>query len=189
MAATSAGEKKKKNNSVILSIREYCMDLVSLETQQENDYIQNWLDSRNLTYTWTSGRWAYIQCPHTFIMHCDTNTATFDPQFRRQALWLWRLWPTRLAANQCQGVVLDWVQQEDCTNQQNQWRVRYEWVLWEEARCEIREYFLRLFPTQAFLLQLGLQAMEQHWPSEKGSTRQCRVRYQQVRQFYKFFPW
>jgi len=36
--------------------REYCMDLVSLETQQENDYIQNWLDSRNLTYTWTSGR-------------------------------------------------------------------------------------------------------------------------------------
>ena len=33
------------------------MDLVSLETQQENDYIQNWLDSRNLTYTWTSGRW------------------------------------------------------------------------------------------------------------------------------------
>ena len=32
------------------------MDLVSLETQQENDYIQNWLDSRNLTYTWTSGR-------------------------------------------------------------------------------------------------------------------------------------
>ena len=44
------------------------MDLVSLETQQENDYIQNWLDSRNLTYTWTSGRWAYIQCPHTFII-------------------------------------------------------------------------------------------------------------------------
>merc|ERR1711981_1457884 len=36
--------------------REYCMDLVSLETQQENDYIQNWLKSRNLTYTWTSGR-------------------------------------------------------------------------------------------------------------------------------------
>ena len=36
--------------------REYCMDLVSLETQQENDYIQNWLESRNLTYTWTSGR-------------------------------------------------------------------------------------------------------------------------------------
>ena len=51
--------------------------------------------------------------------YCDTNTATFDPQFRRQALWLWRLWPTRLAAHQCQGVVLDGVQQEDCTNQQN----------------------------------------------------------------------
>ena len=54
MAATFAGEKKKKTNSVIF--REYCMDLVSLETQRENDYIQNWLDSRNLTYTWTSGR-------------------------------------------------------------------------------------------------------------------------------------
>ena len=41
-------------------IREYCMDLVSLETQQENDYIQNWLESRNLTYTWTSGRYVSL---------------------------------------------------------------------------------------------------------------------------------
>ena len=41
--------------------REYCMDLVSLETQQENDYIQNWLESRNLTYTWTSGRYEGLQ--------------------------------------------------------------------------------------------------------------------------------
>ena len=40
--------------------REYCMDLVSLETQQENDYIQNWLESRNLTYTWTSGRYVSL---------------------------------------------------------------------------------------------------------------------------------
>ena len=44
------------------------MDLVSLETQQENDYIQNWLESRNLTYTWTSGRYAYIQFSQAFII-------------------------------------------------------------------------------------------------------------------------
>ena len=48
------------------------MDLVSLETEEENQYIENWLDSSkprlplwlhlhihwpgNLSYTWTSGR-------------------------------------------------------------------------------------------------------------------------------------
>ena len=127
MAATSAGEEKKKTNSVIF--REYCMDLVSLETQRENDYIQNWLDSRNLTYTWTSGRYSLHSILPNFHL-CDANIATLDPQFLRQALWLWRLWPTRLAADQCEGVVLDWVQQEDCTNQPNQWGVRYEWELW-----------------------------------------------------------
>ena len=41
---------------------------------------------------------------------------------------------------------------------------------------------------QPFLLQVGLQTMEQHWPSEKGPTRQRRVRNQQVRQLYKSFP-
>ena len=127
MAATSAGEEKKKTNSVIF--REYCMDLVSLETQRENDYIQNWLDSRNLTYTWTSGRYSLHSILPNFHLF-DANIATLDPQFLRQALWLWRLWPTRLAADQCEGVVLDWVQQEDCTNQPNQWGVRYEWELW-----------------------------------------------------------
>merc|ERR1719309_1303795 len=36
--------------------REYCMDLVSLETERESDYIQNWLKEKDLPYTWTSGR-------------------------------------------------------------------------------------------------------------------------------------
>jgi len=31
--------------------REYCMDLVSLETQEENDYFQNWLAARNPSST------------------------------------------------------------------------------------------------------------------------------------------
>ena len=62
----------------------------------------------------------------------------------------------------------------------------------EGARRTLREYFLRLrggfvyfHPNQPCLLQLGLQAMEQHWPSEKGPTRQRRVRYQQVRQIFQ----
>merc|ERR1711981_1320135 len=71
--------------------REYCMDLVSLETQQENDYIQNWLDSQ----------------PHVYL---DIW----------QALRLRRLRPARLAADQCEGMVLDWVEQEDRPNQQDQ---------------------------------------------------------------------
>ena len=50
------------------------MDLVSLETQQENDYIQNWLESRNLTYTWTSGRYTYIQFSRAFIIFTLLNT-------------------------------------------------------------------------------------------------------------------
>ena len=36
-----------KELSLILCPREYCMDLVSLETQEENDYFQNWLAARN----------------------------------------------------------------------------------------------------------------------------------------------
>ena len=64
MAVTFAGDFKWSIVDVSLQsasqIREYCMDLVSLETQQENDYIQNWLESRNLTYTWTSGRYVSL---------------------------------------------------------------------------------------------------------------------------------
>merc|ERR1711884_654378 len=36
--------------------REYCMDLVSLETQQENDFFAEYLESNALDYIWTSGR-------------------------------------------------------------------------------------------------------------------------------------
>jgi len=36
--------------------REYCMDLVSLETQQENDFFADFLESNDLDYIWTSGR-------------------------------------------------------------------------------------------------------------------------------------
>ena len=65
MAVTFAGDFQWSIVDVSLQpdsqTREYCMDLVSLETQQENDYIQNWLESRNLTYTWTSGRYEGLQ--------------------------------------------------------------------------------------------------------------------------------
>merc|ERR1711894_169464 len=36
--------------------REYCMDLVSLETQEENDFFADYLESNSLDYIWTSGR-------------------------------------------------------------------------------------------------------------------------------------
>ena len=36
--------------------REYCMDLVSLETPSENDLIQDFLLENDLPYIWTSGR-------------------------------------------------------------------------------------------------------------------------------------
>jgi len=36
--------------------REYCMDLVSLETPSENDLIMNFLKDNDLPYIWTSGR-------------------------------------------------------------------------------------------------------------------------------------
>jgi len=36
--------------------REYCMDLVSLETQEENDFFAEFLESNALDYIWTSGR-------------------------------------------------------------------------------------------------------------------------------------
>jgi len=36
--------------------REYCMDLVSLETQEENEFFKNFLRTNELDYIWTSGR-------------------------------------------------------------------------------------------------------------------------------------
>jgi len=36
--------------------REFCMDLVSLETQEENDFFVEFLESNELDYIWTSGR-------------------------------------------------------------------------------------------------------------------------------------
>jgi len=36
--------------------REYCMDLVSLETQEENDFFIDYLERNDLDYIWTSGR-------------------------------------------------------------------------------------------------------------------------------------
>jgi hypothetical protein len=36
--------------------REYCMDLVSMETQRENDLIKNFVNNNDLAYIWTSGR-------------------------------------------------------------------------------------------------------------------------------------
>merc|ERR1712117_69283 len=36
--------------------REYCMDLVSLETQDENNFFKNFLKRNKVDYIWTSGR-------------------------------------------------------------------------------------------------------------------------------------
>jgi len=36
--------------------REHCMDLVSLETEDKNDFFINWLLENDLPYIWTSGR-------------------------------------------------------------------------------------------------------------------------------------
>lgn len=36
--------------------REYCMDLISIETPEENDMVVDLLKSRNIPYIWTSGR-------------------------------------------------------------------------------------------------------------------------------------
>ena len=72
--------------------REYCMDLVSLETQQENDYIQNWLESRNLTYTWTSGRYVNYQSlpsPMNFRL-CDFDGCDRPDFFPKNINgWFW----------------------------------------------------------------------------------------------------
>ena len=180
MAATSAGEKKKKTNSVIF--REYCMDLVSLETQQENDYIQNWLDSRNLTYTWTSGRWAYIQCPHTFIIlwYKHRNIWSTIPTTGFVTL-------TAVTDQTCSPSVSRGGFGRGPTRRLHQPTKSMTGKTWMGALKRGKAW--NCFPNQPFLLQLGIQAMEQHWPSEEGPTRQCRVRYQQVRQLYKSFPW
>ena len=129
MAATSAGEKKRRK------IQCYSFLLTGNTVWTWFP----WRPSRKMTTFKTGSSHATLHIlgllggmptsnfPRLSSFSCSLlNTAILDPNFWCQALWLWRLWPSRLAAPQCKGMVLDWIQQEDCPNQQDQWRVGYK---------------------------------------------------------------
>ena len=81
--------------------REFCMDLVSLETQEENDFFVEFLESSEYDY---SGWHLQSPCFRRAWLHLDEWSSVRLPRVRPA-------WP---AASQRQGLVLDRVQQEDC---------------------------------------------------------------------------
>ena len=59
--------------------RELCMDLVSIETPEENSAVAELIRERNLRSVWTSGRLCNFQgcnAPHLQPRHINGNNAT-----------------------------------------------------------------------------------------------------------------
>merc|ERR1711962_760874 len=60
--------------------REYCMDLVSLETPTEEEMIRNFLKDNDLPYIWTSGRLCNFKgCDREDLQPVSVNDWSYQP--------------------------------------------------------------------------------------------------------------